>query len=92
VLKIEADLAQVIHERLDRAGHASAIDNDYLADILARTTLALIRSALIRDWQLRSDGTYKRPAATTLINQAFSTLQIPLAASPTRQAPAHTTG
>jgi AcrR family transcriptional regulator len=92
VLKIEADLAQVIRERLERSGQASAVDNDYLADILARTTFALIRSALIRDWQLRGDGTRKRPAVATLINQAFSTLQIPLAASPTPPGSACTLG
>jgi AcrR family transcriptional regulator len=91
-LKIEADLAEVIRKRLERSGQASAIDNEYLADILARTTLALIRSVLIRDWQLRTDGDRKRPSAATLINQAFSTLQIPLTARSTPRAPARAAG
>jgi AcrR family transcriptional regulator len=108
VLKIEADLAKVIRERLDHpgqtsdtdsatgtatgtgqtsgtgSGETSGIDSDYLADILARTTLALIRSSLIRRWQLSEHppspadpSSPERPSTTTLINQAFATLQIP---------------
>jgi AcrR family transcriptional regulator len=78
-LRIEAGLAEVIRERLERSGTAAGIENDYLADILARTVFGLIRSALIRDWQLRSSGA-RRPAAATLINQAFATMRVPVAA------------
>lgn len=78
-LKIEADLAEVIRERLDGSGNSSGIDTGYLTDILARTVLALLRSIMIRAWQLRTAGgrTAKPPSVTTLISQAFSTVRIP---------------
>src|ERR1017187_8016994 len=43
------------------------------------------RRALIRSWQMGSDGAHGRPPAGTLINQAFSTLQIRLPRTPRRE-------
>jgi len=53
VLRAESGLADVILERLEGSGDPAAdygMDTRYLAGILARTTFALIRSALIRAW------------------------------------------
>jgi AcrR family transcriptional regulator len=80
VLRAEAGLAEVIRERLDRSGQDTAIEPDYLAGILARTTLALIRSALIRGWQLRESRTDDQAAGAELIRQAFSVVNVPVGA------------
>ncbi len=87
-LRLEADLAEAIRARLDRAGNGSGIETGYLADILARTTFALLRSIMIRGWELRTaeGGGRKAPSASTLINQAFATMTIPVAAKGTRTA------
>jgi AcrR family transcriptional regulator len=82
LVRIEAGLAGAIRERLERAGTAAGIDNDYLADILARNVFALIRSALIRGWQLRREGVRRLPSTATLVNQAFATIRMPAAAGP----------
>lgn len=77
VLRIEASLADVLEERLAAAGRDWGMDRRYLAEILARTALAVIRSALIRDWQLRRAGVADRPAAESLVDQALSVLRLP---------------
>jgi len=79
VLRAEAGLAEVIRERLETSARPTALDPGYLADILARTTLALIRSALIRGSQLREAGEDAGPLPPGLVNQAFSVLEIPSA-------------
>lgn len=76
VARVESSLAEVIRERLELSEAAFAIETSYLADVLARSTFAILRSALIRESQLRRDGR-SRPSATTLINQAFSTMRLP---------------
>jgi AcrR family transcriptional regulator len=94
VLRAEAGLAEVIRERLDQAGYSPVVDDDtpiepeYLAGILARTTLALIRSALIRGWQLREAGQGDQAAGGELIDQAFNILNVPLGAGAPADAPA----
>jgi AcrR family transcriptional regulator len=77
VLRAEAGLAEVIRERLEAAARPAAIDPGYLADILARITLALIRSALIRGSQVREAADGGSPLSVELVNQAFSVLAIP---------------
>lgn len=77
VLRAEAGLAEVIRERLASSARPTALDPGYLADILARTTLALIRSALIRGSQLREAGQDGSALSAELVNQAFSVLEIP---------------
>ena len=75
VLRIEASLADVLGERLERSapgpggegdgGGGSLADTDYLADTLARITLAMIRSAMIRHGRLAAGtrtGRRSRPA------------------------------
>jgi AcrR family transcriptional regulator len=82
LLRIEADLAAVIRERLERTvpsstGGSGLPDPDYLADTLARTTLALIRSAMIRHAQLSRDPDRETVPTSVLIEQALSILAIP---------------
>ena len=60
----------------------SGMDTRYLAGILARTTFALIRSALIRGWELRSQAAAPAPDEGLLTDQAFSTMRLPSAAGP----------
>jgi len=76
LLRIEADLAAVIRERLVRT-HRDAADPDYLADLLARITLAMIRSAMIRHAQLSRDPARETVPASVLVGQALSILSIP---------------
>ncbi|MFI5069128.1 MAG: hypothetical protein ACHP9Z_34820, partial [Streptosporangiales bacterium] len=77
VLRIESSLADVLAERLAADGRDRGMDPRYLAEILARTSLAVIRSALIRDWQLRESGVADRPSEEALLDQAFATLRLP---------------
>jgi hypothetical protein len=50
---------------------------DYLADLLARITLAMIRSAMIRHAQLSRDPGRETVPASVLVDQALSILSIP---------------
>jgi AcrR family transcriptional regulator len=77
VLKIEAGLADVLGERLAATGRDYGMDRRYLAEVLARAALAAIRSAFIRDWQLRQAGAADRPSASDLVDQAFALLRLP---------------
>jgi AcrR family transcriptional regulator len=77
LLRIEADLAAVIRERLERSGGNSLPDPDYLAEMLARITLAMIRSAMIRHAQLSRDPDRETVATSVLVEQALSILAIP---------------
>lgn len=87
LLKIEADLAAVIGERLERTGLGSTglgstggdgpADPDYLAEVLARITLAMIRSAMIRHAQLARDPDQETVPTSVLVDQALSILAIP---------------
>lgn len=74
VLRAETGLGEVIGERL--AGADYGMDPRYLAEILARTTFALIRSILIRAWQLRSEASNPTDQGA-LIDQAFATMRLP---------------
>ena len=82
LLRIEADLAAVIRERLERTvpgstGGSGQPDPDYLADVLARITLAMIRSAMIRQAQLSQDPDRETVPTSVLIEQALSVLAVP---------------
>jgi AcrR family transcriptional regulator len=76
LLKIETDLAAVIRERLMRT-HRDVADPDYLADLLARIILAMIRSAMIRHAQLSRDPGHQTVPASVLVDQALSILSLP---------------
>lgn len=76
VLKIESALAEAIRDRLE-ATRPDREDTGYLADLFARTGLALVRSVLIRDWQLRAAGREPRPSLAALIDQAFAVVGSP---------------
>ena len=76
LLKIETDLAAVIRERLERT-HREVADPDYLADLLARIILAMIRSAMIRHAQLSRDPARETVPTSVLVNQALSLLSLP---------------
>ena len=82
VLRAESGLADVILERLECSAADYGMDTQYLAGILARTTFALIRSALIRGWELRSQAEAPAPDEGLLTDQAFSTMRLPPAAGP----------
>jgi AcrR family transcriptional regulator len=73
LLAIEHALAAAIHDRL-AAGPDAGPDTGYRAAVLARVTLAAVRSALIEDFQLRAANAPNRPPLATLLTQAFSTL------------------
>jgi AcrR family transcriptional regulator len=77
LLRIEADLAAVIRERLERSGGNGLPDTDYLAEMLARITLAMIRSAMIRHAQLSRDPDRETVPTSVLVEQALSMLAIP---------------
>jgi AcrR family transcriptional regulator len=77
LLRIEADLAAVIRERLERSGGNGLPDTDYLAEMLARITLAMIRSAMIRHAQLSRDPDRETVPTGVLVEQALSMLAIP---------------
>jgi hypothetical protein len=76
LLRIETDLAAVIRERLART-HGEVADPDYLADLLARIVLAMIRSAMIRQAQLSRDPGRETVPASVLVDQALSLLSLP---------------
>jgi AcrR family transcriptional regulator len=76
LLKIETDLAAVIRERLERTRRDVA-DPDYLADLLARIVLAMIRSAMIRHAQLSRDPGRETVPTSVLVDQALALLSLP---------------
>ena len=76
LLRIETDLAAVIRERLART-HPDVADPDYLADLLARIVLAMIRSAMIRHAQLSRDPGRETVPASVLVDQALTLLSLP---------------
>lgn len=73
LLAIEDALAGAVRDRLAAAPDAGP-DLDYRARVLARVTLAAVRSALIEDFQLRARPTAGRPPLATLLDKAFATL------------------
>ena len=74
-LRIEASVAAAIRKRFDLTGNTSGIDTGFLADLLGRSMLALLRSIMIRGGQQRAAGAWTPEGA--LIDQAFATMTIP---------------
>jgi hypothetical protein len=76
LLRIETGLATVIRERLERT-HRDVADPDYVADLLARIVLAMIRSAMIRHAQLSRDPGRESVPTGVLVDQALALLSLP---------------
>ncbi|WP_375493497.1 TetR family transcriptional regulator [uncultured Jatrophihabitans sp.] len=80
MLKMEADLADVIAQRLTAAPQPAArgrrrIDPRFRAEVLAREAVAAFRSAMLYDLQLRRDDIADRPSLAQLLDQAFESLE-----------------
>ncbi|GAA4401417.1 TetR/AcrR family transcriptional regulator [Tsukamurella soli] len=69
LLKIEDTIATALGDRSSDPGPAGAAD--FASQIAARCAVAVLRSAAIRDWQLRTDGVTARPQITDLLTEAF---------------------
>ncbi len=86
LLGIEDDLAAALGDRLpaDTSDETSDVrgttDRDFRAALLARVTLAVLRTAIIHDRALRQADTTERPAVSELIDQAFAALGVTTAA------------
>jgi AcrR family transcriptional regulator len=74
LLAIEQALADAIGDRLAATEPEPAADLAYRAAVLARVTLAAVRSALIEDFRLRATGAADRSPLATLLSRAFATL------------------
>lgn len=72
LMRMELALSGALRERLEAAEVADA---EYEADLYARFGVAALRSAAIRDWQLRSRGVTDGPGMSELLRQAFSLLR-----------------
>lgn len=72
--RLEKDLTEVIAERLAAAGTLIEAEYGFQAEVLARTAVAVLRSAVIRDSELRAAGAPDRPNIATLVDQAFEAL------------------
>lgn len=70
-LKFEDAMTSALGDRLARLDPAPA-DIDLRAAVYGRTAVAILRSALIRDLQLRNTGAEPRPLLTESIRTAFA--------------------
>ncbi len=70
-LKFEEAMASALGDRLARLDPAP-VDIEFRAAVYGRTAVAVLRSALIHDLQLRSIGTEPRPPLAGLIHEAFA--------------------
>jgi len=75
VLALERSLAVAIRVRLLIDGAPDDGLLDYRSSSLARTCVALMRSALLHDLQLRRSGAPDRPSLSELIDLAFDDLR-----------------
>lgn len=71
LLAVEQTIADAIRIRLASA-RTPPEDADFVADVWARCAVAALRSAVIRDWQLRTRGTTPAPSLGDLVRHAFS--------------------
>ncbi|HEX5403334.1 MAG TPA: TetR family transcriptional regulator [Pseudonocardiaceae bacterium] len=69
LVKFETALADAVRARM-----ADGFGADFRAEVVARTAVAMCRSAYIRDWQLRSAGVPDRPPLCELLADAFAVL------------------
>ncbi|GLY29623.1 TetR/AcrR family transcriptional regulator [Kineosporia sp. NBRC 101731] len=74
--RVEEAIAIPLRARLIAASTPNSDDPEpqFVADILARASLAALRSGLIRDWELRDRDAENRPPLSQLIQQAFATI------------------
>jgi AcrR family transcriptional regulator len=82
LLRIENDLADAIADRLARTappasdgGPGDPGDARFQAELTARTSLAIFRSILIRDSQLRQTQAPRRPPLSELADQAIELIK-----------------
>ncbi|WP_280236100.1 TetR/AcrR family transcriptional regulator [Nocardia cyriacigeorgica] len=73
LVQFESAIADALRDRLHRNGTAPD-DVDYTADLAARTAVAVLRTALIREWELRTRDTTNPPDLPALVRQAFALL------------------
>jgi AcrR family transcriptional regulator len=79
LLRLEASIAEAVRTRLRlaaRADHgAAAADlDDLAASVIARTAVAVLRSAIIRHRQLRAEGNGASADIRQLLEQAFDVI------------------
>lgn len=72
-LTVEQALADAVAERLAPARRDGG-DTAFEADVVARTIVALMRTALIHDHRLRQSGAADRPTPGELLDQALARL------------------
>jgi AcrR family transcriptional regulator len=68
--RLEHDLTEVVAQRLGAQTEATG----FQAEVLARTAVAVLRSAVIRDSELRAANAPDRPTIAALVDQAFGAL------------------
>ena len=77
--RLETDLADAIEQRIvtlppaARNGRPPA-DVRFEAEVVARTALAVFRSAMLRKSQLDRDNVANRPSLAQLLDQAFDAI------------------
>jgi hypothetical protein len=72
--RLENDLTEVVAQRLAATGILTEAEYGFQAEVLARTAVAVLRSAVIRDSELRAADAPDRPSIATLVDQAFEAL------------------
>jgi hypothetical protein len=72
--RLERDLTEVVAERLATQPEAPDGVAGFQAEVLARTAVAVLRSAVIRDSELRAADVPDRPTIAMLVDQAFDAL------------------
>ncbi|MEV6276034.1 TetR family transcriptional regulator [Nocardia sp. NPDC051832] len=75
LVQFESAIADALRDRMRRNGTAPE-EVDYAADLAARTAVAVLRTALIRDWELRTQDTADPPHLSALVRQAFALLPV----------------
>ncbi len=70
LLQFEQVIADALHDRLT-SNDRSATDARFTSQVLARCSVAALRSAALRDWQLRQSGESEPRAIDQLIADAF---------------------
>jgi AcrR family transcriptional regulator len=78
--RLETDLADALEERLTTTGSTAddggprATDVRLRAEVIARTALAVFRTAMLHDSRLRRDDVTDRPSLGELLDRAFDAL------------------
>jgi AcrR family transcriptional regulator len=74
VLRVENDVADAVAERLSRARADETGRDRFLAEVVARVSVAVFRSAMIRDVELRKAGCADRPGLDELYDSALASV------------------